>query len=417
MGLEWVEINRLSSTGESKRRIRCLSRHITVFRATVTKELDIFSSALYGSPTTDRFSILVDGAQFNPPDHTLIGFGESFSPSDPITVEQYINQWGANGDVEALLLRVGLGGLSRVKLTELTAAQGHTLRLLAAMNDPSKVLVIKEPFNNVPETFREAVAEMLAEFAWKKHAIVIVTHLSYRPKAWIENEVISRVQVERARQATIGFGGASRDVESSVSLKAADASSGAEKGSYPLIPPAKRKIGWAAYRTKSWIGLGAAAVGSVALVVMASFVDTSSTTPVSSPRADSGVLGAQTKGASAAPAQAGQSVSEMLNVSQPIALEQPQPKPTLIDKYPKEVRDAVLLAFNNPEESVKLWYKSAKVTSSVSWTGGENKDQLRAESRGNPTLADSAGDGSDSELAERREEIRRKFLEAIQGQQ
>jgi hypothetical protein len=107
----------------------------------------------------------------------------------------------------------------------------------------------------------------------------------------------------------------------------------------------------------------------------------------------------------------------MLNVSQPIALEQPQPKPTLIDKYPKEVREAVLLAFNNPEDSVKLWYKSAKVTSSVSWTGGENKEQLRAESRGNPTLADSAGDGSDSELAERREEIRRKFLEAIQGQQ
>ncbi|NDC37830.1 MAG: hypothetical protein EBZ48_07230, partial [Proteobacteria bacterium] len=269
MGWNCLEINRLTQTGESKRRIRCLSRHVTVLRATNPSDLDAFAAALRGEVTADRFSVLLDETEFEPSSHTVIGFAETFSADESRTVEQYLADYGAEGQSEALLLKAGLGGLRRFKVTELTTAQGHTLRLLAAMHDPSRVLIIKEPFTNVPESWRENLAEMLADFAWKKHAIVIVTHLSYRPKAWIENEVISRVQVERPRQATIGFGGAAAEAEIIKAIRAEHQAGGsAEKKGYALIPPKESEPRFNRHGFPLWAGFGMIAVSAVAMVIV-----------------------------------------------------------------------------------------------------------------------------------------------------
>lgn len=415
MGWDCVEINRLSGAGDSKRRIRCLARHVTVFRATNSSDLDVFAAALRGEQTMDRFSILLDGTEWSPSQHTLIGFGEVFSSDDTRTVEQYLSEYGAEANNESLLLRAGLGGLRRFRVTELSAAQGHTLRLLAAMHDSSRVLVLKEPFADVPDSWRETLAEMLSAFAWNKHAVVIVTHLSFRPKAWIENEVISRVQVERPRQATIGFGGSAAEAEVIKAIRA-DLGGAGEPGKkgYTLIPPKgnppfRRVVG-----LPLWVGLGMAAFSAVAIVVLAVFLNSNVYSPASTMVADSALKLTDSHGA---PIVGGQvHTDEMVAPGHPEQPNSVQPKASLLERYPAEVKEAVLLAFNKPEDSVKLWYQAAQLRPVAARPIPAGR---AAPEYNKPAQQDEGLDGdrdSDRELEARREEIRRRFLEAIQGQ-
>ncbi|NMC62855.1 MAG: hypothetical protein GYA55_06760 [SAR324 cluster bacterium] len=201
-----LEIRRLGIQGETIRRIRCLPGRITVLRAYTDQELELYSRAIAGTSTA-RFSILVDELPFRREDHIFIGFDESFS-DDSRTVLQFLLDSGMKEKiVSACLLKFGLGGYDNHAVNSLSDGEAQTLRILAATRQPQRIVILKDPFTAISEQWRELLAQLLVDHVDKGHATVLVVHLSYRPACWIENEYISRVQLEGPRKPTIGFGG------------------------------------------------------------------------------------------------------------------------------------------------------------------------------------------------------------------
>ncbi len=210
MAFHQLEINKFSKEGEVLRKIRCLAGRVTVFRSQSDAELDKFKRALEGKPQSDRFSVLLDGGSFVPQKQIFIGFGALDTAPPQTTVGSFLIDAGIRDEVvENVLAPFGLGGLSQLLCPALAAPQWKALRLIAAIHAPeaSRVIILNEPFDEIPDSFKDPFAERLAKFAWEKQAIIIVTKLSYRPAVWIENDYIARVQLERPRQGTIGFGG------------------------------------------------------------------------------------------------------------------------------------------------------------------------------------------------------------------
>ncbi|MCB0359552.1 MAG: hypothetical protein KDD44_07940, partial [Bdellovibrionales bacterium] len=82
---------------------------------------------------------------------------------------------------------------------------------------PDKMLILYDPFMPIPEQHREVFAMRLLDFAWNGQAIVVVVHLEYRPESWIDNQLVSRIQVdEKRRRKTVGFGSMPTDIQSAV---------------------------------------------------------------------------------------------------------------------------------------------------------------------------------------------------------
>jgi len=201
-----LEIRRLGIQGETIRRIRCLPGRITVLRAYTDQELELYSRAIAGASNA-RFSILVDELPFRREDHIFIGFDESFS-DDSRTVLQFLLDSGMKEKIiSACLLKFGLGGYDNHAVSSLSDGEAQTLRILAATRQPQRIVILKDPFTAISEQWRELLAQLLVDHVGKGHATVLVVHLSYRPACWIENEYISRVQLEGPRKPTIGFGG------------------------------------------------------------------------------------------------------------------------------------------------------------------------------------------------------------------
>lgn len=208
MKFKKLEIVRLSDDGQVLKRVQCFAGRVTVFRAQSDSEPEAFSAALARKAQPQRFSVLLDEQDFNPREHRLIGFGENFR-QERRTVRQFLLESGVNESaVDSLLLKVGLGGMGQSLCARLKPAEERTLRLLAAFNDESKVIILRDPFVEIKEEWMELLAQFLVHTAWEKQLIVVVTKLSERPQCWIDNELISRIQLDaRKRQRTIGFGG------------------------------------------------------------------------------------------------------------------------------------------------------------------------------------------------------------------
>jgi hypothetical protein len=68
--------------------------------------------------------------------------------------------------------------------------------------------VLNDPFENISGKWRERAAELLAELAQTRNALIIIPSLSYRPEAWISNQCVERIEVGQTSQKTIGFGSA-----------------------------------------------------------------------------------------------------------------------------------------------------------------------------------------------------------------
>jgi hypothetical protein len=82
------------------------------------------------------------------------------------------------------------------------------LRLLAATTDPERVLVLNDPFDSISGQWRERAADLLATFARTRKALIVIPALSYRPESWIDNQSVERIEVGQTAQRTIGFGAA-----------------------------------------------------------------------------------------------------------------------------------------------------------------------------------------------------------------
>lgn len=210
MSFSQLEINKFSPEGELLRRIRCLVGRVSVFRSQSEGELEKFKKALEGRSQADRFSVLLDGAGFSPDKHIYVGFGPLDEAPSALSVTDYLLSKGVDtSSVEGTLVTFGLGGLSRAGCNTLEPSQWKMLRMtaLCVAKSIDSIVILHEPFENIPEQYREVFADKIAKAAWEKNALVIITKLSYRPSVWIENDHIARVQLERPRQGTIGFGG------------------------------------------------------------------------------------------------------------------------------------------------------------------------------------------------------------------
>lgn len=411
MQAEWLEINRLGIVGDLVRRVRCLARRVTVFRSVSSAEINLYSAALQGLAPSDQFAVLLDQAPFKPQEHNLIGFGEKFDPADLTPADTLLLRSGIAGEeIEPLLRSVGLAGILTSPVGQLPAGQSHVLRILVALQRPEQVLILNEPFDSVPDEWREPLAQLIANFAWFKHAIVIVTKLSYRPESWIENQAIARVQLERPRKRTIGFGGQSAESEVIAAIRE-EHQGGLRSGmvAQPMlgvrhVPRAfvpSRRIAWVA------VVLLFGLVLSLSALLFAPKVSPKQVASVELTALQSG--DARGMASSSANGEVSRIAQDSASSSRDVA----RKSASILQSYPDDIRNAVFNAFDSPEESIRTWYRTAKLP--------EGNAIVKAPFRqfDTTTYLESAPETespSENELEARREEIRRRFLEAIQAE-
>ncbi len=437
MGFEQLEINRLTEAGEVKRRIRCLAGHVTVFRANSDELLKIFGDGLLGQGQQgERFSVLLDGAAFYPEEHILIGFGEKFPPHENLTVGQFLMASGIPREsMEALLLSHGLGGLSRELCSSLSPEEDRMIRLLASTFSPGKVVLMHDPFDIVPDTWRNAFARDITNFAWQKRSIVVVTKLSSRPEEWIENEIVARVQLEAPRKRTIGFGGDDSETQKMVETLRqqfrADSAAVHQSAHVPAIPGQPNLLaGERPTPTREMVRIPSVPIfrkpmtqrrflvyGTFMAIVFMFAITATIFGGMSSPPSVR-VVNPRLEHVQ----EEREPAARVADV--PIAPRPQPPKPAaglILDDYPVEIRDAVVQAFSDPDAALKSdrGFVSQKVAPKI--IEQKQVSFMPPATLPSPEINASGGDAlgqtaDEEELAKRREEIRQRFLEAIQRQ-
>ena len=201
-----LQLKLLSKSGELINSIACHGGRVSVFRAVMPRNLDPFLRALSGLSGPEKFTVSLDNANFEPSEHILIGFGESFAVST-----EAVHQFVANAGLDlrqflSTLANFGLEHIVGKACQELTNCEERRLRLLAAAyGDASKVMVLNNPFEPLADGWRERFADLLTEIARTRARLIVVPATSYRPQCWINNELIERIQVDQVSQKTIGF--------------------------------------------------------------------------------------------------------------------------------------------------------------------------------------------------------------------
>lgn len=205
----------LSGSGELLNVVSCYGGQISVFRANSQSDLRPYQRALAGAPGPERLSIQVDGKEYVPEEHTLIGFSESLANSHQTVRAALLSAGVGNEAISGLLLSYGLDADSDRNLNSLSPDLLRRVQILLATFAPTKALIINEPFEPISLQWRETFAELLIYFARDKKGLIIVPSLSYRPDCWIDNDVVARIQVGESLQRTIGFShqqGSSQDL-------------------------------------------------------------------------------------------------------------------------------------------------------------------------------------------------------------
>lgn len=203
--LNTLEIRKLGESGETLREISCISGRITVFRSLTDSELDEYKQALWGN-TKGKFAILFNGQT-----------PKQIERIDP-EPSRFIEPGKVVGDVlsklclpeglslESFLTKVGLGGVLDIPCGKLTPLHQRIVRLIQVVQKQGAVIILHEPFDGMSPAIYEQIAKYLITLAPVLNLTIVVTKLSQRPECWIESPFISRVQLQRPRKATVGFG-------------------------------------------------------------------------------------------------------------------------------------------------------------------------------------------------------------------
>lgn len=203
-----LQLKLLSNSGELLSVVTCQAGKISVLRASVPSELRPYQRVLSGSSGKENILAVVDGTDYRPDEHTVIGFGEPSSTTG-LSVKEFLAKYDVpENALESLLLSIGLESVLDKKCSELSADQEARLRLIAATTDPERIVVLNDPFENISGQWRERAADILATFARTRKAVVIIPSLSFRPESWIDNQSVERIEVGQTSQRTIGFGSA-----------------------------------------------------------------------------------------------------------------------------------------------------------------------------------------------------------------
>lgn len=201
-----LQIKLLSSSGELLNVITAPGGRLTVLRAFVPSQLEPYRRAIAGIPGPERITITINGDEFLPDDHILIGFGEN-ARSGTETVSQHLADHGLNPNtIPGLLMSYGLTEIASLPFARLTDCQLQRCRLLAALQQTNRLIILHNPFEPLSSEWREQFAQLLLTFVRSSPMPVLVTSMSYRPECFINNELINRVQVGENDQRTIGFG-------------------------------------------------------------------------------------------------------------------------------------------------------------------------------------------------------------------
>lgn len=203
-----LQIKLLSNSGELLNVINCPAGRVCVFRGNTPADLRPYQRALIGTHGKEKLSVNVDGADYDPERHNVIGLGEA-APHAGLTVREFLAKSGVNDDsLSTLLSSYGLDGTADTRCSALSPDQERRIRLLFAISQPESALIVNEPFETITSQWKERFAELLLDFVRLKGGLVVIPSLSYRPECWIDNSLISRIEVGQSIQRTIGFGSA-----------------------------------------------------------------------------------------------------------------------------------------------------------------------------------------------------------------
>jgi hypothetical protein len=465
-----LQLKLLSDAGELLSVVTCHAGRIAVLRASTPSDLRPYQRALGGSSGKDFIRVEVDGAEYRPEQHTLIGFGEP-SPTVGLSVHDFLVRQGVSElAIAPLLLSLGLEEISNKQCSELTTDQEARLRILAATKDPNRVLVINDPFEHIGGTWRERTAELLTNFARSQRAVVIVPFLSYRPECWIENDIIERIEVGQTTQRTIGFGshGSSADdvinqirghsrpereqrqaASASIAAGAALGSQSGELDRAQLANRALRNFRTGLTKTICILaGAGFATWGAFSLGKIQSKDDpkSSARSGINNPSTAVGATAKQSDPADrqSHDAQIGEPVTQndaaTTNAlpNAPLAKHGEQEPKYILDLYPAAIRASLLdtargvRSYQQPEadkpasqpqsqstDQGNLFSLLAKASSDKSAANGDNTNGGNSNGYydSNDSDQESAPDSYEEQSDEdrRREEIRQRFLEAIRA--
>lgn len=201
-----IQIKLLSDSGELLSVVTCRAGRIGVLRGSSPSDLRPYQRILSSTGDTENLEVTCDGATYNNEEHSLLGFGE-ISPCTGLSVRAFLVKHGIPDDSHrSLLMSIGLTECYEKECSQLSADEERRLRLVAFTAHPSKALILNNPFEPISGSWRDSVAELLASHAKNNGALIIVTSLTYRPEAWIDNDIVDRIQVGQTAQRTIGFG-------------------------------------------------------------------------------------------------------------------------------------------------------------------------------------------------------------------
>lgn len=260
-----LQIKLLSQTAELLTVTNCAAGMVSVLRSESPSELRPYQRALGGTPGKERFVIQVDGAEYRPDDHTLIGFGGA-PPHLGLTVLEYLAKTGmTEAAIHSMLLSKGLDTTASKQCSSLSADEDRRIRIIAATMDPERAIILNEPFEPIASQWREDTAELLIDFVKSKSGLVVVAGLSYRPDAWVENPSVARHQVGQSLRRTVGFGAAgSESMELINQLRDQVRSESSESAPLTPQPPktSERVAMGASLATAALGAMGAASSGS-----------------------------------------------------------------------------------------------------------------------------------------------------------
>lgn len=394
-----LEIVRYSASGEVVRRIRALAGRITVLRAAEDAVLDGYRAALRSATSSPHFSCSLDGKPFQVAEHIYIGAVVDGAFKTDGAVRDCLRSAGmTEADIEPCLIAHGLGGLSSKNCAELSPGQRIILGLLAATNLPNRVIILEDPFAHIDPQWREKLAERLTSFVKDRRGIVVVTRLDHRPQAWVENEYIARIQVERPRQATVGFGG--QDSATTQLVENVRAEHRARSGVFGQgVVPSGTAYSFGSATGKRWSAAGRAGLGVGVILLWMFVMDPGSPLYQVRTNESAPIVRATVKDSSPAPAR---------------------PK-VVLDTFPIEIKEAVLLSFSNPEAAVRSGFNpvfpsGAAVPTMIedsapSFDGVDHNAVVEQPDYSNGREI-AAFDAMEQER--RREEVRQRFLESLQ---
>lgn len=201
-----LQLKTLSTSGELLNVVNCLAGRISVFRGNTPADLRPYQRALIGISGKEKMVIAVDGVDYDHESHNVVGLGEA-SPDAGLTVRDFFAQAGVrDASLDSMLNSYGLESTADTKISALSPDQERRVRILFAVTQPEKVLILNEPFEVLTSQWKERFAEVLLDFVRLKNGLVVIPSLSYRPESWIDNSLITRIEVGQSIQRTIGFG-------------------------------------------------------------------------------------------------------------------------------------------------------------------------------------------------------------------